>query len=81
MAGPKSTELLVQAKEVAPMPHPTGEMLRCDSCGAEIVYEKACMCPEREPKQHANLCCGKEMRVLGIRETGGAEHVQKQVSA
>jgi hypothetical protein len=48
------------------MPHPTGERLRCDECGAEIVYLKPCTCPEREPKAHSDLCCGKEMRSLGV---------------
>ncbi len=48
------------------MPHPTGEKLRCDDCGAEIVFTKACPCPEREPKAHSDLCCGKEMRSVGI---------------
>ncbi|MRG96839.1 hypothetical protein [Polyangium spumosum] len=48
------------------MSHPAGERLRCDDCGAEIVYTKACNCPEREPKAHADICCGKEMRSLGV---------------
>lgn len=48
------------------MPHPVGERLRCDQCGAEIVFEKACDCPEREPKTHHDICCGKEMRSLGV---------------
>jgi hypothetical protein len=47
------------------MSHPVGERLRCDECGAELVFEKACPCPEREPKAHSDICCGKEMRVLG----------------
>ncbi len=48
------------------MPHPVGERLCCDSCGAEIVFTKPCPCPEREPKQHSDMCCGKEMRSLGV---------------
>ena len=44
------------------MPHPAGERLRCDECGAEITFTKPCPCPEREPKKHADVCCGKEMR-------------------
>jgi len=48
------------------MPHPTGERLRCDECGAEIMFTKACPCPEREPRQHSDLCCGKEMRSMGV---------------
>lgn len=48
------------------MAHPVGEKLRCDDCGAELVYLVACNCPPQEPGKHANLCCGKEMRRLGI---------------
>ncbi len=48
------------------MAHPQGERLRCDDCGAEIVFVQACNCPEREPKAHSNLCCNKEMRVVGV---------------
>ena len=54
------------------MPHPTGERLRCDECGAEIVFVKACPCPEREPKAHMDMCCGKEMRSLGVEDRRGA---------
>lgn len=48
------------------MPHPVGERLRCDDCGAEIVYVKACPCPEKDPQTHSDLCCGKPMRSLGV---------------
>lgn len=48
------------------MPHFVGERLRCDECGAEIVYTKPCLCPEREPQAHSNLCCSQEMRILGV---------------
>jgi hypothetical protein len=48
------------------MPHPVGERLRCDECGAELMFVKACPCPEREPKSHSDICCGKEMRNLGV---------------
>jgi hypothetical protein len=48
------------------MAHPAGERLRCDECGAEIVFVKGCPCPEREPKSHSDICCGKEMRNLGV---------------
>jgi hypothetical protein len=51
------------------MPHPVGERLRCDECGAEITFTKACPCPEREPKAHSDVCCGKEMRNIGTQET------------
>jgi hypothetical protein len=47
------------------MAHPAGERLRCEQCGAEIVFTKACPCPEGEPKHHYDVCCGKAMRVVG----------------
>lgn len=50
------------------MPHPAGERLRCDECGAEIVYVKPCPCPEKEQKTHSDVCCGKEMRSLGVQK-------------
>lgn len=48
------------------MPHPAGERLHCDSCGAEIVFTKGCTCAERDPRTHSDVCCGKEMRSLGV---------------
>lgn len=48
------------------MPHPTGERLRCDNCGAEIVFTKPCPCPENEQMKHSDICCGQEMRSLGV---------------
>jgi hypothetical protein len=48
------------------MAHPVGERLRCDDCGAEIVYVKPCPCEEREATVHADICCGKPMRSLGV---------------
>jgi hypothetical protein len=48
------------------MPHPAKERLRCDECGAEIMFLKPCPCPETEPKTHADVCCGKAMRSLGV---------------
>ncbi|MGE0713383.1 MAG: hypothetical protein AB7N76_35930 [Planctomycetota bacterium] len=49
------------------MAHPKGERLRCEACGAEIVFVEACPCPERDPKQHYDICCGEPMKVV----TGG----------
>lgn len=43
-----------------------GARYRCDGCGAEIVYAKACPCPPDEPTKHAEICCGKEMRAVGV---------------
>lgn len=58
------------------MAHPIGERLRCDECGAEIVFAKACNCQEGEAESHSDVCCGKEMRNLGVGEVAkpaGAE--------
>jgi hypothetical protein len=46
--------------------HPVGERLRCDECGAEIVFVQACPCPESERSTHPDICCGKQMRSLGV---------------
>jgi hypothetical protein len=46
------------------MAHPTGERLRCDECGAEIVFTKGCPCPETDPRKHLDVCCGKDMRIV-----------------
>lgn len=48
------------------MAHPKGERLRCDSCGAEIVFVVECPCPEKVPRSHSDICCGKEMRIVGV---------------
>lgn len=48
------------------MAHPVGERLRCDECGAEIVFVVACPCPEHDPKRHSDVCCDKPMRSLGV---------------
>jgi hypothetical protein len=47
------------------MPRKEGERFKCESCGAEIVYAKACPCPANEPEQHAEICCGQEMKAVG----------------
>ncbi|MDI1433841.1 MULTISPECIES: hypothetical protein [Polyangium] len=60
------------------MPHQVGERLRCEDCGAEIVYTKACSCSERDPKTHADICCGKEMRNLGVE--GATEQQPRKAS-
>lgn len=51
------------------MAHPAGERLRCETCGAEIVYVQPCNCPPGERKTHQDVCCGKDMRAID-RETG-----------
>jgi hypothetical protein len=51
------------------MAHLVGERFGCDECGAEIVFVKACLCPESEQKAHSDICCGKQMRNLGVAST------------
>ena len=46
------------------MPRKVGEHLRCDKCGAELIYMKACPCPGDMP--HREVCCGVDMRSLGV---------------
>lgn len=62
------------------MPHPVGDRLRCDECGAETLFVKACPCPEREPKAHSDICCGKEMRIIGVDAEASARAQSGQAS-
>lgn len=41
------------------MSREVGERFRCEECGAQLVYEKACPCTEDKP--HAEICCGMQM--------------------
>jgi hypothetical protein len=61
--GPLSEALRQEERAMA---HPVGERFRCDDCGAEIAYVAACECPAEEPQKHAHVCCGQEMRCLGV---------------
>jgi predicted RNA-binding Zn-ribbon protein involved in translation (DUF1610 family) len=36
-----------------------GDRYKCDKCGAELVYERACPCPPSMP--HSETCCGQQM--------------------
>lgn len=51
------------------MSHQAGEHLRCDKCGAEILYVKACPCPADERAMHVDLCCGEAMRTVDVQPT------------
>ncbi len=42
------------------MPRQTGERYECKSCGAVLVYEKACPCPGDDT--HSEICCGEQMK-------------------
>jgi hypothetical protein len=42
------------------MSRDVGERYECESCGARLVYEQACPCPDSMP--HSEICCGKQMK-------------------
>lgn len=42
------------------------ERFKCESCGAQLIYEVECPCPGEEG--HQELCCGKQMKALGVAE-------------
>lgn len=44
------------------MPRKVGDCYVCKECGAQLVYEKACPCPEGMP--HSEICCGKQMELV-----------------
>lgn len=39
-----------------------GDQYACATCGAQLVYEKPCPCPESKP--HSEICCGVQMERL-----------------
>lgn len=41
------------------MPRETGDRYRCNSCGAELVYEKPCPCDDT--MNHSEICCNTQM--------------------
>jgi hypothetical protein len=47
------------------MARSAGDRYVCEGCGAELVYEKACPCPESASSPHSEICCGKQMKVVG----------------
>jgi hypothetical protein len=52
----------LNGRKESKMPHMVGERLKCDDCGAEIVFIAPCPCPEKETKSHHDICCGQPMR-------------------
>ena len=44
------------------MPRSVGDRYACESCGAQLVYEKPCPCPEGKP--HSEICCGTQMTLV-----------------
>ncbi len=39
-----------------------GDRFACEKCGAVLVYEKACPCPEKDT--HHEICCGEQMKAV-----------------
>lgn len=39
-----------------------GDRYICEKCGAALVYEKACPCPEGQT--HSETCCGQQMKAV-----------------
>jgi hypothetical protein len=44
------------------MARKVGDRYMCEKCGAVLVYEKPCPCPEGMP--HSETCCGQQMKAL-----------------
>jgi hypothetical protein len=45
------------------MARQVGARYVCEKCGAELVYEKACPCPEAHAA-HSEICCGQQMNAV-----------------
>ncbi len=41
------------------MSRQAGDRMKCEKCGAELVYEKPCPCPPEI--EHSEICCGQQM--------------------
>jgi hypothetical protein len=39
-----------------------GDRFKCEKCGAVLVYEKPCPCPDTMP--HSEICCGEQMKAV-----------------
>ena len=44
----------------ADVPRKVGERYECEKRGAQLVYEKACPCPEG--MKHSEIFCGQQMK-------------------
>jgi len=53
-------------REIA-LPREAGDRHVCEACGAQLVYEKPCPCPESMP--HSEICCGKQMKRMREQST------------
>jgi hypothetical protein len=50
------------------MSRESGDWYHCNSCGAELVYEKPC--PSGEGMVHSEICCSKQMSKIEGRTAG-----------
>ncbi|MEM9909063.1 MAG: hypothetical protein AAF921_29040, partial [Cyanobacteria bacterium P01_D01_bin.44] len=48
--------------ESSAMPRQVGDRYACEKCGAQLVYEKPCPCPDSMP--HSEICCGEQMKLV-----------------
>jgi hypothetical protein len=48
------------------MARKVGDRYLCEECGAQLVYEKPCPCPEGKP--HSEICCGVQMKKVTGKE-------------
>ena len=46
------------------MPRSIGDRYVCEKCGAVLVYEKPCPCPENSAHPHSEICCGQQMKAM-----------------
>jgi hypothetical protein len=49
-------------KEGGRMSRKIGDRFKCEKCGAVVVYEKPCPCPEK--MKHSEICCGEQMKAV-----------------
>jgi hypothetical protein len=45
------------------MARQAGDRYVCEKCGAELVYDKPCPCPNGHA--HQEICCGQQMKAVG----------------
>jgi hypothetical protein len=60
LTAPFAATRLAGLEEEVDMPRKAGDRYVCEKCGATLVYEKACPCPEGMP--HSEICCGEQMK-------------------
>lgn len=58
-----------ELQQETPMPRKAGDRYVCEKCGATLVYEKPCPCPEGMP--HSEICCGQQMKLVDKGQAAG----------